>query len=660
MQQTKLLDYPFDLYQRTRDIREIVNIIVQETGENRLKMLDIGGFRIDAEVRDDLLLKEFLLGHDIYCLDLVKSVVPGYIQGDGTRLPFKENVFDVVVTSDVYEHVVPEDREKFLENLVRVVKPDGFVILGAPFYSEKIALAENILCEYIRKVLLSEHEQLKEHIENKLPDAEELKQWIKRKGLDFIGFECGNLDSWLFMMIVKHYLMSIPDTKRLHTMLDRFYSLNFYESDHQGEGYRKFFVITKEKAPREILKKIEAHFAAYVQDKKYQSQRLAALASSDLSHVRMLLDLEVLQTRNQLEEKDAIIKHQAAQIDAFNHMRSTRVYRVMQFFNRILLSPFLFLGRQFLGKMQQVGQVLTGKRRHPFLSISEKAYRRWLKKHEPTEQEILQLKKQMQTFPYNPLISIIVPVYNTPWEWLKTATESVLSQWYPNWELYIVNDGSSQPQVRETLDIYSRTDKRIKVKHLRRNRGIARATNEALAMVSGKSEFIAFMDSDDVLHPMALFEVVKFLNHQPDADVIYTDEDKLSLQGQRKKPIFKPGWSSELFLTYNYINHLTVGRKILIDQVGGFRPEFNWSQDYDLYLRITERTDKIFHIPKVLYHWRAVPGSSASKVDIRPEAQAKSIALLTETLHRRDIDGIVVNGLRPGTFKIKKIRRRQT
>jgi glycosyltransferase involved in cell wall biosynthesis/SAM-dependent methyltransferase len=657
MQQTKLLDYPFDLYQRTRDIREVVDIILQETGKNRLKILDIGGFRIDAEERDDLLLKEFLPGHDIYCLDLVKSAVPGYIQGDGTQLPFKENVFDVVVTSDVYEHVVPESREKFLENLVRVVKPDGFVILGAPFYSEKIALAENILYEYIRKVLHSEHEQLKEHIENKLPDAEELKQWIKRSGLDFIGFECGNLDSWLFMMIVKHYLMSIPDTERLHAMLDQFYSMNFYESDHQGEGYRKFFVITKEKASGKILKKIGAHFAAYAQDKKYRSQRLDALAGSDLSHVRMLLDLEVLQTRSQIEEKDAIIKHQAAQIDAFDQMRSTRVYRVIQFFNQMLLSPFLFLGRQFLGKMQQVGQVLTGKRRYPFLSISEKAYRRWLKKHEPTGQEIQQLKKQMQTFPYNPLISIIVPVYNTPREWLKTAIESVLNQWYPNWELYIVNDGSPQPQVREILDIYSRKDRRIKVKHLRRNRGIARATNEALAMVPGKSEFIAFMDSDDVLHPMTLFEVVKFLNHQPDADVIYTDEDKLSLQGQRKKPIFKPGWSSELFLTYNYINHLTVGRKILIDQVGGLRPEFNWSQDYDLYLRITERTDKIFHIPKVLYHWRAVPGSSASKVDIRPEAQAKSIALLTETLHRRDIDGIVVNGLRPGTFKIKKIRR---
>lgn len=654
MEQTELLDYPFDLYQRTRDIREIVDIIVQETGKKQLKILDIGGFRIDAEERDDLLLREFLPGHNIYCLDLVKSAVSGYIQGDGTRLPFKKDAFDIVVTSDVYEHVVPEEREKFQENLVRVVKPDGFVILGAPFYSEKHVLAENILFEYIRKVLHSEHQQLKEHIDYRLPDADKLKQWLKQNRLDFICFECGNLDSWLFMMIVKHYLMSIPDTERLHNMIDRFYNMNFYESDHQGEGYRKFFIITEEKTPGKVLKKIKTHFTIYAQDKKYQSQRLNALAGSDLSHVRMLLDLEALQTRSQLEEKDAIINHQAAQINAFNHMRSTRVYRVMQFFNRLLLSPFLFLGRQFLGKMQQLGQVITGKRRHPFLSISEKAYRRWLKKHEPTEQEIQQLKKEMHTFKYNPLISIVVPAYNTPREWLEKAIESVLNQWYQNWELCIVNDGSPQPHVRETLDIYSKKDQRIKVKHLRRNRGIARATNEALAIAAGKSEFIAFMDSDDVLHPMALFEVVKFLDHQPDTDVIFTDEDKLTLDDRRRRPEFKPGWSPDLFLSSNYINHLTVCRKKLVDSVGGFRAKYNWSQDYDLYLRITEKTGKIFHIPKILYHWREIPESSAFKVDVRPAALAKSAELLTETLQRRGIKGKVKKGLRPGTFKIKK------
>jgi SAM-dependent methyltransferase len=646
------LDYPFDLYQRTRDIREIVDIIVQETGKKRLKILDIGGFRIDAEERDDLLLKEFLPGHDIYCLDLVRSVVPGYIQGDGTQLPFKENAFDVVVTSDVYEHVPPEDRGKFQENLVRVVKPDGFVILGAPFYSEKNALAENILFEYIRKALHSEHRQLKEHIENRLPDAEELKKWIKHKGLDFICFECGNLDSWLLMMIVKHYLMSIPDTERLHTMLDRFYNMSFYESDHQGEGYRKFFVITKEKTPGKTLKKIETHFRTYVQDKKYQSQRLAALAGSDLSHVRMFLDLEALQTRSQLEEKDVIIKHQAAQIEAFNHMRSTRVYRVMQFFNWLLLSPFLFLGRQFLGKMQQVGQVITGKRRHPFLSISEKAYRRWLKKHEPTEQEIQQLKKEIDSFEFKPKISIVMPVYNVEQKWLEQAIESVFHQVYQNWELCIADDASPSPHIKEVLNLFRNRDERVKIKFLKTNRGISGASNEALSLATG--QYAALLDHDDVLSRSSLFEIVKLLNAHPEADLIYTDEDKLSMGGLHLRPVFKPDWDPDLFLTYNYICHLVVCKRELIERVGGFRLGFEGSQDYDLLLRLTELTDKIFHIPKVLYHWRMIPGSAAFVVDAKPKAFERTRRALEEALQRRGIQAEVLDSEPKGTFRIRK------
>jgi hypothetical protein len=642
-------DYPFDLYQRSRDIEEIIAIVCRETGKTALKILDVGGFRIDAEDRDNLLLKEFLPRHDIVVLDMVESSTPGYVQGDGTRLPFKDNAFDVVVTSDVYEHVPPETRREFIENLVRVSR--DFIILGAPFYSPRNALAEQIVLEYIRKVLHAEQEQLKEHIDNGLPDAGELKEWLDDLGLPFTCFDSGNLDGWLLMMMVKHYLMSVPDTERLDNMLDRFYNRSFYESDHAGDGYRKVFVIAMENGTNGVLKKIDDHFSGYAEN--YRHQRLG---TADMSHMRMLLDLEALRSRGVLEEKEGIIRHQAAQLAAYEQMKTTRVYRVMQAINRLTLSPVLFLGRMFLGKLRQVGQVLTGKRRHPFLSISERSYRRWLKKNDPPldDERRAQLKKESEGFEYRPLIGIVVPAYNTPAQWLEKSIDSVLNQVYENWELCIVNDGSPEGHVKDILDSYRRKDIRIKVKHLRRNRGIARASNEALAMVSKDCDYIAFMDSDDDLHPLALFEVVKFLNQQPDADVIYTDEDKLALDGRRRRPEFKPGWSPGLFLTYNYINHLTVCRKKLVDEAGGFRAKYNWSQDYDLYLRITEKTGKIFHLPLILYHWREVPKSSASRVDIRPEAQAKSIELLTDTLRRRGMPGVVKKGLRPGTFKIKK------
>lgn len=309
--------------------------------------------------------------------------------------------------------------------------------------------------------------------------------------------------------------------------------------------------------------------------------------------------------------------------------------------------------RFFLARMYELSRVLTGARKHPFISVNTRAYQRWIAKHEPGKKERKEWDKKNRGFTYKPVISIVVPVYNTEPQWLDKAVASVLNQVYENWELCLVNDGSPGTHVRETLEKWkTNQNNKIKVKHLEHNRGIAAASNEALAMAKG--EFIAFMDSDDELHPLALFEVVKLLNHHPEADVIYTDEDKLTLDGQRKKPVFKSGWSPALFLTYNYINHLTVCRKTLIDQVGGFRPEFNWSQDYDLYLRITEKTDNIFHIPQVLYHWRTIPGSSASKVDIRTEALEKSKQLLSETLRRRGMNGLVTEGLRPGTFRVKK------
>lgn len=359
-----------------------------------------------------------------------------------------------------------------------------------------------------------------------------------------------------------------------------------------------------------------------------------------------------------LREKDQIIHRQARRIRELEKMPLTRLYRVLLFFQLTFYAPVVRFFRTLLGKSHQFIQVVRGKRRHPWLSVNAAAYRRWTEENDPSPEELDHYSQQGKNFKYRPLISIVVPVYNTDRQWIEKAVESVIAQVYDNWELCLANDGSTAPHVRPTLDECARKDKRVKVTHLPENRGISGATNAALEIASG--EFIAFMDSDDELPPVALYEMVAFLNEHPEADVIFSDEDKLSLEGQREKPEFKPGWSPQLFLTYNYINHLTICRKALVDTVGRFRPEFNWSQDYDLYLRVTEQTDNIYHIPKILYHWRSIPGSSAAKVDTRPKALEASRQLLEETLHRRGLEGVVKDGLRPGTFKVKIINKKGT
>ncbi len=308
-------------------------------------------------------------------------------------------------------------------------------------------------------------------------------------------------------------------------------------------------------------------------------------------------------------------------------------------------------------QLYRVGSLLTGKKKHPLLSLSGGVYRKWIKKNEPGADEIHRLKEKSRLMAYSPKIAVVMPVYNTRREWFTEALDSVITQIYENWELCVANDGSSEPHVKQILDLYCCKDRRIRIKNLEKNVGISGASNEALALVSPDTDFIAFMDSDDVLHPLALYEMAAFINENREADLIYSDEDKLTLSGIRRKPVFKPGWSPDLFLTYNYINHLAVCRKKWVNHVGGFRSQYSFSQDYDLYLRITELTTQIHHIPKILYHWRAVPGSSASRVDIRQEALEKSKQLLTETIKRRGMDGVVTEGWRPGTFRIKHPKR---
>lgn len=268
-------------------------------------------------------------------------------------------------------------------------------------------------------------------------------------------------------------------------------------------------------------------------------------------------------------------------------------------------------------------------------SSRDQMYSLWIQGNERRNTETRELE-------YRPLISVVVPVYNIEKELLEACVGSVLEQTYTNWELILVDDCSSMPGVRETLKQYE-TDPRIRILLREQNGGISRATNTGIEQASG--EFIAFLDCDDVLSVHALFAVADLLNRERELDFIYSDEDKLSEDGMcRKSPFFKPDWSPDTLLSLNYTNHLSVFRTSIVRAVGGLRPAFDGSQDYDLTLRFTEQipASHIGHIAEILYHWRERGGSAADDEEAKPYALDANRRAKAEALERRGIQAELI------------------
>ncbi|RUM68586.1 MAG: hypothetical protein DSZ08_07940, partial [Sulfurovum sp.] len=257
------------------------------------------------------------------------------------------------------------------------------------------------------------------------------------------------------------------------------------------------------------------------------------------------------------------------------------------------------------------------------------------------------IQKELDDFMHQPLISIIMPVYNVDPQWLDLAIKSLEAQWYTHWELCIADDKSTNKKTLAYLKNIK--NPKIKVTYLKKNVNISGASNAALSLTTG--EYIALMDNDDELTPDALYEVVKVINHHG-SEFIYSDEDKLEMDGSYSDPHFKPDFAPEMFLSQNYLSHLGVIKKSLITKANGFTLGLEGSQDFDLYLKVLEHTDKIYHIQKVLYHWRKVPGSTAAEYGEKSYAQEAGRKALENAMKRRDIKALVKNGQTAGTYKI--------
>jgi GT2 family glycosyltransferase len=286
-------------------------------------------------------------------------------------------------------------------------------------------------------------------------------------------------------------------------------------------------------------------------------------------------------------------------------------------------------------------------------ALLDRQYQIWLARHRPSAERQDAMRRQVETFSRRPLVSLIMPVYDTPEEWLRNAIESVRAQCYPDWELCVVDDASPGKQVRRVLKKLAMADTRIRVKYLRRNEGISGASNHALAAATG--EYVATMDHDDVLEPHALHEIVKQLIANPALDFVYTDHDLRDGAGRRSGPFFKPDWSPDLLLSMNYITHLSVYRRSLVEEVGGFRKGFEGAQDYDLQLRVTEKARAIGHIPLPLYSWGQAPKSIALDSGLKPYAHEAGRRALADAMRRRQVDAEVLDGYgAPFRYRVKR------
>ena len=349
-----------------------------------------------------------------------------------------------------------------------------------------------------------------------------------------------------------------------------------------------------------------------------------------------------------LEEKLLKLKQYQRELKLLKEQKQTLRKSPERRIGQILLAPYRIPEKLLKATRKKLWPRGGGSKRP---SVAGTQYQEWLQRHRASAGDLDRMRHEARAFASQPLISIITPVFDTSVRWLEEAVESVLAQAYENWELLLIDDGSSASDLLNALPALAARDRRITLARLGEHKGISAASNQGLGLARG--EWVAFLDHDDVLEPDALFQILRLLQTHPDADLIYSDEDKLAENGC-DAPLFKPDWSPDFLLSYNYVGHLTAVRSGIVQKVGGFRSEFDGAQDYDLFLRVIEQSDRIHHIPRVLYHWRRSEASSAISVRQKPGQLDASRLAIEDHLKRRGEPAHVAVDWRTHAFSVRR------
>ena len=289
-------------------------------------------------------------------------------------------------------------------------------------------------------------------------------------------------------------------------------------------------------------------------------------------------------------------------------------------------------------------------RLHERFEPEEVPYGPWYEAYRPDEETLE--KQRKRKFPDGPLISIVVPAYLTPERFLRQMLDSLLAQTYENWELCLANGSPEDPDMQTVLRSYAEMDRRIRYQDLKENLGIAENTNAAFAMAEG--DFIALLDHDDLLAPNALYEIAAALEEHPEADVIYTDEDKVTTDlSEHFQPHLKPDFNLDLLRSNNYICHFLVVRRSVVQTVGGFRREFDGAQDYDFIFRCVEQAREVVHVPEILYHWRTHKSSTADNPASKMYAFDAGKRAIEAHLKRQGVEGTVSHTKDLGFYQVE-------
>ena len=692
---------PFDAYERHHLTARIVGHLFPGDRPS-VHILDVGGH--------SSLLKQFLPNDRTVVADVespppyaYRQEIPfrpdAYVQASGSALPFKDGSFDLVVAHDTLEHVPDETRRDFIRELVRTSR--GYVVVNGPIYRPETDRAERRLETFWRLGLGVENPALMEHLENQLPRRELIQEVLEEADLPFATIPNGNLLIWLTMMGLKFYFEILPDGAAVHESLDRSFNSLVADRDLGGVCYREAFVVAAAPEGRPRLSGLRRAVAPGGEELKAGGTRpLFALMDVLQSHSHRLrtervsleekvkralrerdhavvksadLDAVVLGLRGRERELEEQIKALEKELTRVTGGGMSRlIHRSVRFLNRV--APWGTRRRSFLLAPARAMRMIMDqgvaaaaahllkvwvwvprlwRRAWPqamALSGGER-YELWLRWKLLSRRALGEMGREARDLRYRPLLSVIMPTYNTDRAWLRAAVRSLRDQVYDRWELCIADDASPKGSTRKAISRLAARDSRIKVRFLDRNLGIAGASNAALELAEG--DFVALLDHDDELKPNALFEVVKALNHDRELDFIYSDEDKRAPDGRLIDPFFKPDWSPDFLMSANFVTHLSVFRRSLLDRVGGFREGYEGSQDYDLVLRVTEETDRIGHISVPLYTWRQVAGSAAASTSAKPFAYSAAKRALEDALRRRGLEGTVEDGHDWGYYRVR-------